>query len=74
MASHLRTRGFEVIEIQDGSKLSARAEVEMISRMDVYITPPGGASFTSIFIRNGGTVIYGTYNSFGLNRGLNSFL
>jgi hypothetical protein len=50
---------FEVAEIRDGNSLTAKAEIELVANMDMYITPPGGGSFSSIFIRNGGTVIYG---------------
>jgi hypothetical protein len=39
--------------------MSSREEVELVSNCDVYITPPGGGSFSGMFVRDGSTVIYG---------------
>jgi hypothetical protein len=45
----------------DMSNFTMKEEVEMAQGLDVYLTPSGGGSFSGIFVRDGGTVIYGAF-------------
>jgi hypothetical protein len=41
--------------------LTIKEELQFISNVDVYITPGGGGSYTSVFLKDGATAIYGKY-------------
>jgi hypothetical protein len=63
---YLRERYGEVADVveytpDEMKAFSMREEVEMARGLDVYLTPSGGGSFSGIFVRDGGTVIYGAF-------------
>ena len=49
----------KVIEFWAYRRTNLAEEIKLMLSTDVFITPGGGGSFFSIFIREGGTVIYG---------------
>jgi hypothetical protein len=60
IVTYLRRReNIEVVEITGLNSSTEDLEFQFANRLDIYLAPGGGSSFTGIFVKSGGVVIYG---------------